>query len=200
MTEFISISSTFDGGNIEYVGGFDSYAGETEGHESHVIKLKIKDDPYTEFEKLTHKQWFYFRASGFCQPENKELSYKFNIVNAGECSFPEAFEDYNVCASIDRKEWFRVPTSYENGNLHWTMNVKSSQIYFAFFAPYSHERHLDLVSKCAAMSSSIDPNSILNKTEDSVRSLGDTLDGRSMDLITIGKFRLKILLETFYLF
>ena len=28
------------------------------------IRLKVKDDPYTELEKKCHKQWFYFRAAG----------------------------------------------------------------------------------------------------------------------------------------
>lgn len=187
MTELISISCAFDGGNIEYVGGVDAYGGEGGGQDSHELELMIKDDPYTEYEKLTHKQWFYFRASGFGRPENKDMLYKFNIKNASECSFPQAFEGYSVCASYDRKDWFRVPTEYTNGNLHWTMNVKASQIYFAYFAPYSHERHLDLVAKCAAMAASEHPDHVLNKTEVSVRSLGNSIDGRSMDLITIGK-------------
>ena len=176
----ISISSCFDGGNIERV----SVTPMTTAS-AFEVQVRVRDDPFTELEKKNHKQWFYFRASGFNQPD---LSHKFVIVNAGECSYSKAWTGYNVCASYDRNDWFRVPTEYDatTGHLHWTMNVTSNQVYFAYFAPYSHERHLDLIAKCSAFASSKCSSVGANATDVKVRSLGDTLDGRSMDLVTIG--------------
>jgi len=176
MADTITVSDSFDGGNIKFVGIVN---GE--------VHVDVKDDIYTELEKKHHKQWFYFRASGFnTSADAKET--KFVLANAGQCSYPKAWDGFNVVTSYDRVNWFRTPTSYdsEKGHLHWTLKVKSSQVYFAYFAPYSHERHLDLVGKCAALSAS-PVASLKNHIEVNVKSLGNTLDGRSMDLITIGK-------------
>ena len=174
MTDSISISDSFDGGNISFVGIVD---GE--------VHVNVKDDIYTELEKKHHKQWFCFRASGFNPALDKET--KFVLANAGKCSYPAAWDGFNVVTSYDRKNWFRTPSQYdaEKGHLHWTFKVKSSQVYFAYFTPYSHERHLDLVAKCAALSASPSP-SLKNHTEVSVKSLGNTIDGRALDMITIG--------------
>ena len=54
MTDIISVSESFDGGNIKFVGIVN---GE--------VHVEVKDDIYTELETMYHKQWFYFRASGF---------------------------------------------------------------------------------------------------------------------------------------
>ena len=35
------------------------------------------------------------------------------ITNAGEASYPRAWQGYNACASYDRKYWFRIATSYD---------------------------------------------------------------------------------------
>lgn len=176
----ISVSDSFDGGNIEFVSTVMGSPPE--------VRVKVKDDPHTELEKLHHKQWFYFRVSGV-KTTDEVPAHKFVVVNAGDCSYPKAWTGYNVCASYDHKNWFRVPTDYDadNGHLHWTMKVKSNQIYFAYFAPYSHERHLDLIGRCAALAANHCPTNLKNGSEVDVKSLGDTLDGRSIDLVTIGR-------------
>jgi murein tripeptide amidase MpaA len=182
MSGTVSVCSAFDGGNIEFVQFCSGDAAE--------LQVKIRDDPFTEFEQKQHKQWFYFRASGFRQFDaSTERQFKFAIVNAGQCSYSKGWEGYNTCASYDRKTWFRVPTQYdsEKGHLQWTMAVASNQIYFAYFPPYSHERHLDLIARCSAAASNPGA-SLRNHTDVSVRSLGNSLDGRSMDLVTIGAF------------
>jgi murein tripeptide amidase MpaA len=184
MSMTLSVTSAFDGGNIAFSGIVTGANGETE------VQLNIKDDEYTEFEKKSHKQWFYFRASGFVveATAGDSDSVLFTILNAGQCSFPKAFNDYNVCASYDRKDWFRTPTTFneETGKLQWSFKSASSMVYFAYFEPYSHERHLDLIAACNAQASSTAPDVWLNKDGVNVRSLGNTLDGRSMDLVTIG--------------
>jgi murein tripeptide amidase MpaA len=175
----ITVSSCFDGGNGEFVKVVPGSPTE--------VHVNVKDDVHTELEQKYHKQWFYFRVSGCRQGEgNNQL--KFVLANAGACSYPTAWAGYNVCASYDHKNWFRVPSEYDTGagHLHWTMEMTSDQVYFAYFAPYSHERHLDLIAKCNALASSKCPGDLTNRTEVSVRALGNTLDGRSMDLVAIG--------------
>ena len=56
-----------------------------------------------------HLQWFYFRATA---AEPGTVAYE--IANAGTVSFPEAWEDSQVCVSTDRKVWTRVEaTTYD---------------------------------------------------------------------------------------
>jgi len=162
----ITISDVIDSGNITVV---DIATGD--------VKLKIKDEPYTVGEMKQHKMWFNFKASGV-----KNQQTTFSIVNAGECSFPVAWKDYNVCTSYDRKEWFRTPTTYDEakGHLVWSTKPVADQIYFAYFAPFSWERHCDLVAQCVAASTK-NPFVPIE-----VKSVGKTLDGRDMDLIVIG--------------
>jgi hypothetical protein len=47
-------------------------------------------------------------------------------VNAGKCSFPDAWPGTTVCASFDRHEWFRcLDTTYDKatGHLAWTFDA-----------------------------------------------------------------------------
>lgn len=178
----LSVSCCFDGGNCEFVGTVAGSPVE--------VHVNVRNDPHTELEKVHHKQWFSFRVSG-CRLNGESTVYKFVLANAGQCSYPEAWKDYNVCASYDHKSWFRVPSGFDAavGQLHWTMDVACDQVYFAYFAPYSYERHLDLIARCAALAAGSNSSevNIKNKSEVTVRSLGNSLDGRSMDLVTIGE-------------
>lgn len=51
----------------------------------------------------------------------KGLNLHFKIINAGESSFPEAWPNYNTCASYDAINMFRIPTHYDanKGILSW---------------------------------------------------------------------------------
>lgn len=71
-----------------------------------------------------------------------------NIVNAGDASYPEGWDNYNACCSYDRVIWFRVPTLYdaETGILSIRHKPEHSSVYFAYFAPYSHDKHMRLVA------------------------------------------------------
>jgi murein tripeptide amidase MpaA len=162
----VTVSSGFDSGRIEVVS-------VEQTNSNCQINVKVLDDPYTIFEKKNHKQWFHFRVSG-CKNTNCTIS----IVNAGECSFPVGFTGYGVCTSFDRAEWFRTTTTYTDGILSWNLTPNCPQVYFAYFVPYSFERHLDLVSKCGMVTD--------------VVTLGNTLDGRPIDMIKIGSGGLKI--------
>ncbi|MCT4600107.1 MAG: M14-type cytosolic carboxypeptidase [Marinifilaceae bacterium] len=149
----MKISSNFDSGNIEIVNIVDN-----------VIELKIPKDTKSDF-----FQWFHFRLTG---AEYEEVEIR--IVNAGESSYPEGWENYQCRASYDKKEWFTVETSYENGQLVINACPQLNSIYFAYFAPFSFEMHQELVSE-AQLSEQCD-----------LEVVGQTVEGRDIEMLTIG--------------
>jgi murein tripeptide amidase MpaA len=127
------------------------------------------------------------------------------LDNAEKASYPEAWTGTTVCYSTrpsDVDSWQRcVDTHYSNGKLTWTFahdfGKGEYSVYFAFFPPYSYERHLSLVAQCASASSAastVDPSDkttttttpCLATTQVQVYSLGQTLQGREMDCIQVG--------------
>lgn len=151
----IQISASFDSGNIEVVD-----ASRTDD-----IRLNIRVDHGSEF-----YQWFHFRVQGA-----REQPLRMRLLNAGDSSYPGGWEDYRAVASYDREHWFRVPTVYENGELVIEHQPEHDSVYYAYFAPYSLERHHDLISR-AGMSDRV-----------RLESLGKTLDGWDLDLLQIGE-------------
>jgi len=125
----ILISKSFDSGSIDVIDVTDLLN----------IRLKILRDHKSDF-----FQWFHFRASGVL-----EKPCNFIIEQANETAFPEGWENYNVCASYDRDIWFRVPSAYDGESLSWSITPEFDSIYFAYFVPYSMERHLDLIADCS---------------------------------------------------
>ena len=148
----VNISQNFDAGNIEVVSCEDPAN----------IQLNIRSDRDSEF-----YQWFYFRLSGA-----KGIPCTLNILNAGGAAYPPGFEDYRVCYSYDRKNWLRHPTALSKGVLTIEFQPKYDAVYFAYFAPYSMERHADLVAQS------------LLSSRCSHRVVGQTLDGQDIDLLT----------------
>ncbi len=151
----MKITSNFDSGNIDIV-NIDAAEG--------TIQLKIPQDTHSEF-----FQWFHFRLSGALGQ-----ACTLSILNAGESSYPKGWEGYQACASYDREEWFRVPTTYENGVLQIRFTPVHDAVYFAYFAPYSYERHLDLVHQA--------------QQSDQVRMeiIGETYEGRPIEMLIAG--------------
>lgn len=150
----LSISSAFDAGNIEVI--------STDNPEN--IQLKIEKDSHSDF-----LQWFYFRMQGA-----KDQSCKLNIVNAGEAAYPEGWDNYQVRASYDRLRWFQVPTTYNDGVLTVDFTPEFDTVYFAYFAPFSYEQHLDLVN-----------NAQLSPLC-SLETIGETTEGRPIDFLRFG--------------
>ncbi len=148
------ISSQFDSGNIETV----------DISENNDVRLKIKKDNKSDF-----FQWFHFRVSGVA-----DAMCRFVIANAGDAAYADGWTGYSVCASYDRENWFRVNANYEEGALSWQIEPEQDSLYFAYFAPYSMERHADLIADVSA--SPLVTSSVL----------GHTLDGQDMDLVEIG--------------
>merc|ERR1711862_388093 len=70
----------------------------------------------------------------------------------------------------------------ETGELSWTQtHTQNEAVYFAYFPPYSYERHLDLIAKVSTLSSTE------QSTDTSIESLGQTLDGRELECIKTGR-------------
>lgn len=150
----IRVSSQFDAGNIETV-AVDNPAD---------IQLKIRLDNESAF-----FQWFYFRLQG---AQNEPL--KIRLLNANEAAYVDGWPDYRAVASYDRKSWFRVPTDYIDGELVIQHTPEQQSVYYAYFAPYSYERHLDLIARCALSPLVVE------------HDLGATLDGRDITLLQVG--------------
>ena len=106
----------------------------------------------------------------------------YEVVNAAEVSFAGAWPGSTVCYSTDRKSWKRVwITSYVEGVLKWSFDhAAAPNVFFAYFEPFSHDRHLDLTLRCQASAAA------------RVHSLGKTLDGRELDCITVGRGKLQV--------
>lgn len=145
------ISQNFDAGNIEVVCCEDASD----------IQLNIRADRNSEF-----YQWFYFRLSGA-----KGTACTLKLQNAGGAAYPPGFENYRVCYSYDRKNWLRHPTELSQGVMTIEFEPAYDSVYFAYFAPYSMERHADLVA------------SSLLSSRCSHQVLGQTLDSQDIDLL-----------------
>ena len=156
MTEqTLAVSSQFDGGNIAVVACVDATN----------IRLEIKPDHSSKF-----LQWFYYRLTGA-----RSRQCLMCIVNAGEATYPAGWEGYRAVASYDREYWFRVDTYYEDGELWIQHQPAYDSVYYAYFAPYSMEKHRSLISI------------VQTSSRVGVSVLGETLDGQDIDLLRIGE-------------
>lgn len=156
----VSIRADFDSGN----------ATACATHADGTIHLHIRPDPYTEKDGRSHFQWFYFMVK--VTSANK---VRLRIDNAGEASYPKGYIDYKACMTYDRNTWFRVPeTKYEDGALHIDVVPEEDTFYLAYFPPYTYEQHLQLIETC------------MESPLVTYENLGETLDGRSMDMLHVG--------------
>ncbi|MDP2713411.1 M14-type cytosolic carboxypeptidase [Rheinheimera sp.] len=151
----MKISSNFDSGNIEVL----------QADSPDNIQLAIRKDNQSDF-----YQWFHFRLS----TEHAQL-HTLTITNAGGSAYPDGWKDYQAVASYDRQTWFRVDTSFDGKALTIKHFPEANSVYFAYFAPYSYERHMDLLHQAQS-----DYNCQLVE-------LGETLDGRDMSLLIVGE-------------
>ena len=150
----LKISHQFDAGAIEIV-RIDGPA---------AIELNIRKDSHADF-----LQWFYFRLQG---ARGEACTLRF--LNAAQAAFPGGWQNYQAVASYDREHWFRVPTAYDGQVLTVTHTPERDSVYYAYFEPYSWERHLRLLAR------------VDGAAQAHVRSLGSTLEGRDLDVAVIG--------------
>ena len=151
----MQISSLFDSGNIRVI----------RAEQPDDIMLAINKDHQSDF-----YQWFHFRLTG----EVNRL-HTLHISDLASSAYPKGWEGYNVLASYDRQTWFRVDSEFNGDTLTFSIALEQPQVYFAYFIPYSYERHLDLLAdaQCSSLCE--------------LKYLGDTLDGRDMSMLVIGE-------------
>ena len=156
----LTISSAFDAGNIRVL-----------RQDGDSADLEIAKDHMSDF-----YQWFYFRLAG---GGGREISLR--ITNCAGSAYPHGWPDYKGVMSLDREQWLRVEdSSYADGVLTMKLTPPQDLVWIAYFAPYSMERHHDLVSQTAALPGV------------GYRSLGKSLDGQDIDCLTIGEGPLNV--------
>ncbi|WP_159978705.1 MULTISPECIES: M14-type cytosolic carboxypeptidase [unclassified Novosphingobium] len=162
MTD-IQITASFDAGNIEVL--------SVDGTEA---RLAIRKDHASDF-----FQWFHFRVSGAA---GRELTLR--ITGLGASAYPGGWPNYDACVSEDREFWGRAASEWDESRDGGTLTIRyqpeGELAWFAYFAPYSMERHHDLVAHIAGA--------------DGVthRSLGLSLDGQLIDCLETGTGPLQV--------
>jgi murein tripeptide amidase MpaA len=154
----LAIDAAFDSGNIEVL----SIDGTT-------ARLAIRRDNQSEF-----FQWFHFRVAASA---GEEVVLKLTGLNAS--AYPDGWPGYDACVSEDRAYWTRAASHFDRDEEGGTLTIRhrpaSGLFWCAYFAPYSMERHHDLVAAAAA-----------SEGVDYVR-LGTTLDGQPIDCLEMGE-------------
>jgi murein tripeptide amidase MpaA len=157
MTD-IQINAAFDSGNIEVL----SIAGPT-------ARLAIRKDTGSDF-----RQWFHFRVGNAA---GRALELKLTGLNAS--AYPGGWPDYRAVVSEDREYWGRADSSFDKDEDGGTLTIRyapaADLAWFAYFAPYSMERHHDLVAEAAASEGV------------GHRSLGTSVEGQSIDCLELGQ-------------
>ncbi|MFN3984209.1 MAG: M14-type cytosolic carboxypeptidase [Rhodocyclaceae bacterium] len=149
------ISHNFDSGAIEIV----DLANPDE------LRLRLRADSASEF-----RQWFHFRLQGAA---GRKLRLVFE--NAADAAYPD-WEGYRCVASYDRRTWFRIAaTRFEDGKLVVEHTPDRDSIYYAYFEPYSYERHLDMLGWVE-----LSPFAKIDH-------LGETVQGRDIDHVVVGR-------------
>ena len=122
----LHISSDFDSGNIQVLDASNPLQ----------VKLAIKPDT-----KSPHFQWFHFKVDGLTPGH----THHFQLSNASQSSYNKAWDGYQAVASYDQENWFRVPTEFDGTSLNLHLEAQQPQVWFAYFEPYSRERHEQLI-------------------------------------------------------
>lgn len=151
----MKIFSNFDGGNINVV--------KADSPED--IQLTIPNDNQSEY-----YQWFHFRLETQAQEE-----HTVKLLNLAKSAYPEGWQGYDVVASYDRDEWFRIPAEFDGDTLTFRFFPEQGSMYFAYFAPYTYDRHQDLLHQAQV------------NFNCQLETLGSTLDNNDISLLTIGE-------------
>ena len=150
----LKISSHFDAGAIEIVKALGTQD----------IQLNLRKDTHADF-----SQWFYFRLQGA-----RGQACTLRILNAGEATYPDGWVDYRAVASYDRENWLRVPTDYDGQVLTIRHTPERDSVYYAYFEPYSSERHLRLLGSAETC------------PHIRIEDIGSTVEGRDMNMLVAG--------------
>jgi len=159
----IQISAAFDSGNIEVL--------SIEGASA---RLAIRKDRDSDF-----FQWFHFRVSGA-----KHRALELTITGLNASAYPGGWPGYRAAMSEDRQYWGRAETHWDSEAEGGTLTIRhtpaSDICWFAYFAPYSAERHHDLIAE-AAMADGVD-----------YRCLGTSIEGQPIDCLELGEGKTQV--------
>ncbi len=150
----IKISQSFDAGAIEVV----------RAEQAGAIELNLRKDSHADI-----WQWFHFRLQG---ARGQEAVMR--ILNAGDATYAKGWENYRAVASYDKANWFRVDTEFDGKVMTIRHTPERDSVYYAYFEPYTWERHLALLG-------GVETSSIAR-----VEDLGNTVDGRDLNMIVVG--------------
>ncbi|WP_058975460.1 M14-type cytosolic carboxypeptidase [Pseudomonas syringae] len=151
----LTISSDFDSGNIQVLDSSDPAR----------IRLAIRPDTQS-----AHFQWFHFKVDGLSVGQ----TYGLSLSNASESTFNSAWTGYNAVASYDHKHWFRVPSDFDGKALNFSLAAEQAQVWFAYFEPYSRERHDGLIEQAQTSAGM------------QVLATGKSIEGRDIQLLRKG--------------
>lgn len=153
-----AIDCQFDSGNII-----------VEDIEAATARLSIRHDRQSDF-----FQWFHFRVT--CTPE---LPVILKLTGLKQSAYPGGWTDYAACVSEDLADWRRAPSDYDADEAGGTLTIRYKPTrrlaWFAYFVPYSMERHDMLIVSTAACDGV------------SYRRLGASIEGRAIDCLELGE-------------
>lgn len=150
----MKIVSDFDAGNIDIVSSSATRA-----------ELAIRSDSNAE----EFRQWFHFQVKGAAAG-----SSVIEIVNAGDCTYPDAWDGYRACVSPDMTRWSRAPTEFDGKTLRIEHRPGAPSVYYAYFAPFSLARHARLIDRA------------VRSPHARADVVGKTVDGRDLHVVTVG--------------
>lgn len=151
----LKISADFDSGNIEVI----------DASNPEQIQLTIRPDT-----RSPHFQWFHFKVDGLQTGQ----VHRFSLTNASQSSYNNAWTGYNAVASYDHQTWFRVPSTFDGSALNFSLTPTGQQVWFAYFEPYSRERHDWLIEQA------------LEKAGTELLATGKSVEGRDIPLLRRG--------------
>lgn len=137
------------------------------------IQLEIPKDPHSNF-----IGWYHFRAVGV-----RGRECRFRLVNAGDSlaarlpgreGVENRWTGTGPLASYDLVNWFRIPASFDGMAFCFAHRPAFDVCFYAAFAPFTPERDQQLMARALA--------SPLSR----LQTLGHSLQGRPVDLLTIG--------------
>lgn len=167
MNQGIKVSSAFDAGAIEVV-STEGMVGAVPAPGPVDLALRIRKDS-TADPACDFRQWFHFRVQGA-----RDRMLRMTFENAGACTYPEGWRGYRAVASYDRVNWFRVPTCFDGTRMTVEHVVRRDSVYYAYFEPYSWDRHLALLGR-------VESSPLARVTD-----VGSSVDGRDLNLVTVG--------------
>ena len=151
------INAAFDSGNIIV----HSITGAA-------ATLSIRKDRESEF-----AQWFHFRVAA-----ERGVEITLKLTGMESTAYPGGWPDYRACVSEDRDYWDRADTEYDKDVDGGTLTIRYTSVsglaWLAYFAPYSMERHHDLISDTAGMEGV------------EYRCLGHSIEGQPIDCLEMG--------------